>query len=207
MSQVYKFQVYKYQNEVLVRTLLRTLYSKAHCQICIHLVLNCGVVTYVWYYIVQEALTAQFDSFEIQFSLLERKNTENEAQIADNEAKIRVQAEEINQLKAKLDTQLDYAHNFLGSYNDESILPSKYNNKMNSTKFSFPSNYDGKENSFGESSTRAIAPASCRELALIGHSLDGLYLVKNPDTNKVETVLCNFGTSKLLIFVSFQIFQ
>jgi len=51
------------------------------------------------------------------------------------------------------------------------------------------------ENSIGQSSTRAIAPASCGELSLIGHSLDGLYLVRNPDTNKIETVLCDFGTT------------
>ncbi len=137
----------------------------------------------------QEALTAQFDSFKVQFSLLERKNTENEAKIADHEAKIREQADEINQFKAKFDTKQDSAQNFLGSYNDENILPSDYTKKMNSI-------HDEKENAFiATSSTRAIAPASCRELALIGHSLDGLYLVKNPDTNKIETVLCNFGTS------------
>jgi len=48
----------------------------------------------------------------------------------------------------------------------------------------------------GDSSTRAIAPSSCRELSLIGHSLDGLYLVQNVDTRKIETVLCNFGPSR-----------
>ena len=138
----------------------------------------------------QEALTAQFDSFKVQFSLLERKNAENEAKIgllesknAENEAKIRGQAEEINQLKAKIDAKFD---------SDQRLPSADHNNKMKSIY--------REENSIGQSSTRAIAPASCRELSLIGHSLDGLYLVRNPDTNKIETVLCDFGTTSKFDF-------
>ncbi|MFO0089554.1 MAG: hypothetical protein ACK518_01845 [bacterium] len=44
----------------------------------------------------------------------------------------------------------------------------------------------------GDSSTKAVAPSSCRELSLIGHSLDGLYLLQNPKTRKIETVFCDF---------------
>ncbi len=51
-----------------------------------------------------------------------------------------------------------------------------------------------KEDSSDDSSTRAVVPSSCRELSLIGHSLDGLYLVQNRETKKVETIYCNFGT-------------
>lgn len=137
---------------------------------------------------------AQFDSFKVKFSLLESKNAENEAKIgilesknADNEAKIRSQAGEINQLKVKFGAKQDFDLNSLGSYNDERNFPSDDTKNINLINI--------KENTSGESSTRAIIPASCRELALIGHSLDGLYLVKNPDTRKIETVLCDFGTS------------
>jgi len=45
-----------------------------------------------------------------------------------------------------------------------------------------------------DSSTRA-GPSSSRDLSLIGHVLDGLYLVQIPDTKKIKTVLCTFGTS------------
>ena len=51
-----------------------------------------------------------------------------------------------------------------------------------------------------DSSIRAvIAPSSCRGLSMIGHILDGLYLVQNSDTKKVETVFCTFGTSSKFI--------
>ena len=45
-----------------------------------------------------------------------------------------------------------------------------------------------------DSSTR-IPPSSCRQLSTIGHYLDGIYLVANPDTNKIETIYCDFGSS------------
>lgn len=45
-----------------------------------------------------------------------------------------------------------------------------------------------------ESSLR-LPPSSCRQLSTIGHYLDGIYLVANPETNKIETVYCEFGTS------------
>ena len=40
-----------------------------------------------------------------------------------------------------------------------------------------------------------LPPSSCRQLSTIGHYLDGIYLVANPDTNKIETVYCEFGSS------------
>jgi len=42
---------------------------------------------------------------------------------------------------------------------------------------------------------RSAPPSSCRQLSTIGHYLDGLYLVANPDTNKIETVYCDFASS------------
>jgi len=47
---------------------------------------------------------------------------------------------------------------------------------------------------FNGSSPR-LPPSSCRQLSTIGHYLDGIYLVANPDTNKIETVYCDFGSS------------
>ena len=64
-------------------------------------------------------------------------------------------------------------------------LHRSHSNKMNS-------NYR-KAGPSDDSSIRAVAPSSCRELSMIGHILDGLYLVQNPDTKKVETVFCTFG--------------
>jgi len=47
----------------------------------------------------------------------------------------------------------------------------------------------------GDVSTSATEPSSCKELATNGYSINGLYLVKNPDTRKIEAVSCSFGTS------------
>ena len=60
------------------------------------------------------------------------------------------------------------------------------NNKMSLTdkKESLPDNHLPKD----------VTPSSCRDLALIGHTLNGLYLVQNLETNKIETVYCNFKT-------------
>jgi len=44
-------------------------------------------------------------------------------------------------------------------------------------------------------SSPRLPPSSCRQLSSIGHYLDGIYLVANPDTNKIETVYCEFGSS------------
>jgi len=57
------------------------------------------------------------------------------------------------------------------------------------------------EDPSNDSSTRAVVPSSCRDLALIGHNLDGLYLVQNVDTKRVETVYCDFGTTSKLQFM------
>jgi len=35
-------------------------------------------------------------------------------------------------------------------------------------------------------SSLRVPPSSCRQLSTIGHNLDGLYLIANPDTNKIE---------------------
>jgi len=46
-----------------------------------------------------------------------------------------------------------------------------------------------------QDSSLRLPPSSCRQLSTIGHYLDGIYLVANPDTNKIETIYCDFGGS------------
>jgi len=142
---------------------------------------------------------------------LEARNVENEV----NDLK---QEEKIAKLEAKLQS---YRLAPVSSASDESVLYPTDNNEMtpmdgrgssldensednNSVKLDDSIDNNTKMNLINEqrssnsdgSSTRAITPSSCRDLSLLGHSLDGLYLVQNVDTNKVETVLCNFGTSR-----------
>jgi len=63
-----------------------------------------------------------------------------------------------------------------------------------------------KKGSSGDSSTKEVAPSSCRELSMIAYILDGLYLVQNPDTKKVETVFCTFGITSSKS-ITFQIYK
>jgi len=69
---------------------------------------------------------------------------------------------------------------------DDIIKPKSHEN-IDSRKMSLTDNAD--------SLSPRIPPSSCRQLSTIGHYLDGIYLVANPDTNKIETVYCEFGSS------------
>ena len=44
-------------------------------------------------------------------------------------------------------------------------------------------------------STGASVPSSCNDLATSGQSSNGLYLIKNEGTKKIEAVSCSFGPS------------
>ena len=53
---------------------------------------------------------------------------------------------------------------------------------------------------------RALTPpSSCQELAILDHNLDGLYLVKNKETKKIQTIFCKFSDENkgriLFIFI------
>jgi len=113
---------------------------------------------------------------------LERKDTQNEV-------KLRRQGEEINQLKTKIDTKLESIQSAGPVFRDELFT------ELRSSKGNQMGSLNRKEVFSDDSSTRAVVPSSCRDLSLIGHILDGLYLVQNVDTKKVETVFCDFGTS------------
>ncbi len=141
-------------------------------------------------------------SLRVKVDILEARNVENEAIILKQERKI-------TELEEKMEAKLRSDHLAPAFFSDKRVLHSPENDKsgkeneiINSIKFDSDNslgalNDNSRKNSrpIDGFSTRAVAPSSCRELSLIGHSLDGLYLVKNPATNKIETLLCNFGTS------------
>ena len=39
-------------------------------------------------------------------------------------------------------------------------------------------------------------PTTCRDLNIIGYTLKGFYLVRNPDISTIETVFCDFKESQ-----------
>jgi len=118
----------------------------------------------------------------LKVDLLEARNIENVDILA---AKITQQEEEIGKLRVKIDSKQDTCCH-APFINDREIHRNNKDNKMSSA-------INKRESLSGYSSTRA-SPSSCRELSFAGHSLDGLYLVKNQETKKIETVLCTFGT-------------
>lgn len=120
----------------------------------------------------------RLDSLQNRVDFLEVRNSKNEAKIDLLEAKNAQQEEEIIKLKAKKAERLESDH-----------LPTPFN-----VKRSFHST-DNRMGSFSRSATKAVGPPSCIELSVIGHSLDGLYLIQNPETNQIQTVFCTFGTS------------
>jgi len=124
------------------------------------------------------------DSLQLKFDQLEAQNSENVEKIDLLEAKNVKQEEEIIKLKTKIDAKLDShlvsidervlhstkldSEHLRGplSLNDEPILYPVENTKkisLNNRKEDIPDAF----------STRATVPSSCRELSLIGHSLDG----------------------------------
>ena len=126
-------------------------------------------------------MKAELKSLRFKVDLLEARNIENVDILT---AKITQQEEELGKLRVKIDSNLDTCCH--APFNDREIHRNNKDNKMSSA-------INKGESLSGYSSTRA-SPSSCRELSLAGHYLNGLYLVKNQDAKKIETVLCTFGT-------------
>ena len=53
---------------------------------------------------------------------------------------------------------------------------------------------NGASNSIdGKVSKASTPPSSCQDLAMLDYHLDGLYLVKNQQTQRIQTVFCKFS--------------
>lgn len=162
---------------------------------------------------IQEELKAELKSLRVKVDLLEVKNTENVARIDLQGTKIVEQENEIIKLNTKMDAKLESEHSYSGLSIDQNNV--HYSHELDSInsigaliderpEHTIENNNIGLNNgkggsSSGHSSNKVIVPSSCRELSIAGHSFDGLYLVQNPDSRKIETVFCDFGTSGKLI--------
>ncbi len=92
------------------------------------------------------------------------------------------QEEEMRQLKLKIKNGVSANINQPKSMNEQK---NRMANKNDATNLLISS----------DDSSPRLPPSSCRELSTIGHYLDGIYLIANPETNKIETVYCDFGSS------------
>lgn len=50
-----------------------------------------------------------------------------------------------------------------------------------------------------ETNQRPLMPASCKDLQMLGHSINGFYSVSNPEAKKIETIYCDFKSSMIII--------
>jgi len=91
---------------------------------------------------------------------------------------------EQNQRFKKLESEFEAKIDLLRGQQDEEIQLLK--NKPSIKRNSIPVESD---------SSPRLPPPSCRQLSTIGHYLDGIYLVANPDTKKIEAIYCEFGSS------------
>jgi len=58
-----------------------------------------------------------------------------------------------------------------------------------------PSSIEKNSMPIGSDTSPRLPPSSCRQLSTIGHYLDGIYLVANADTKKIEAIYCEFESS------------
>jgi len=134
-------------------------------------------------------LQAKMDQLAIQ---LEEEKTLRSAESAkQNERFDRLESEFEAKIRLLMDQNVKQEHEI-----------GQLKSRINDETISTGSNALGKDIFFNghnslktiDSSTRT-PPSSCRQLSTIGHYLDGIYLVANPDTNKIETIYCDFGSS------------
>jgi len=103
-------------------------------------------------------------------------------------------------LNEKLQTKIDFLMSRSTKQEEEISLLKNRNCADNSIQPKRQENsiIMGDVNIDSSSLSPKLPPSSCRQLSTIGHYLNGIYLVANQDTNKIETVYCNFGTSSKL---------
>jgi len=133
--------------------------------------------------ILRQHFQAKNSKLESRISQLFTENAGLKSQFHLLQAEFRA---EIDQLKAQSAKKEEELHLFkkLNDYNTAFESNVKKNVDIASNK-----------NDAKSDSSPRLPPSSCRQLSTIGHYLDGIYLVANSDTNKIETVYCEFGSS------------
>jgi len=133
--------------------------------------------------ILRQHFQAKNSELETQITQLVEENAGLKSQFHLLETEFRA---EIDQLKAQCAKKEEKLHLF-----------KKIDERYSAFESHAKKNVDiaSDENDAKSDSSPRIPPSSCRQLFTIGHYLDGIYLVANPDTNKIETVYCEFGSS------------
>ena len=156
-------------------------------------------------------ITANDSRNENKIKLLDEENNKISKTIADLDTKCGGNDKKIDALKTQNEERFDVLKGnnnefdskikLLESKNNQQDKDIKYLNTtmvspqelVQSTGRSYCERHFTKEEC--ESPIKTTAPSSCRDLAIRGHSFNGIYLLNNPETNKIQTALCLFGNS------------
>ncbi len=124
---------------------------------------------------------------QLIIQLEEERNWRKNLQTLNSQLEIRIdkQEEEIRLLKDRVN-------------HDQFIKPEKFKNHADPD--------DTINHGFKSNSSPRLPPSSCWQLSTIGHNLDGIYMIANPNTNKIEAVYFDFGSSTRKIISNSNLF-
>lgn len=135
---------------------------------------------------------------------LKAQNFELETKISRLVAENAEQNKRVDRLQTELKAHIHLSMTQSTKQDEDIRLLKKINDDIITSKpreENIRANIASNENGFDSDSSPRIPPSSCRQLSTVGHFLDGIYLVANPDTNKIEAVYCDFGSSTRNIYI------
>ena len=118
--------------------------------------------------------------FETQIRLLIAENVKQNGRFDFLQTELRDQIHQLNTQSAKQEEEIHILNLKFAAFD---------------TSENKNANFVSNKNGIKSDSLPRLPPSSCRQLSTIGHYLDGIYMVANPDTNKIEAVYCEFGSS------------
>jgi len=122
--------------------------------------------------------------FESQIILLVAENVKQNEQFNLLQTEFLDQIHQLNTQSAKQEEEIRLLD--LRKYDNIAAFESSENKNAR---------FASDENGIKSDSLPRLPPSSCRQLSTIGHYLDGIYMVANRDTNKIEAVYCEFESS------------
>ncbi len=139
-----------------------------------------------------EQITTQLDEEKTLRSHLQAVNSELEVKINELADENQSQEEKINVLMTKSALQEEEIR-ILKKINMNHVI---FTNQKSAQQEDKNTIENGVNNEMPDPpSSPRLPPSSCRQLSTIGHYWDGISLIANPDTNKIEAVFCEFGSS------------
>lgn len=142
-----------------------------------------------------EQIAIQLDEEKTLRSHLQAVNSELEVKINKLVAENQKQEEKINFLVTRSTLQEEEIRILKNINTNRAIIFNHQKTAQHETSNTHQLKKDADPRMPDPLSSPRLPPSSCRQLSTIGHYLDGIYLITNPDTNKIETVFCDFGSS------------